>query len=146
MPRLARGLSLFGVLGVGVIATTALSSLGAALDWGPFGSVLAALPALAGNVGLFFLVFRVLSPNEVPAHDLLPGVVFAAVGWQILQTVGINLVGHQLRHSSQVYGVFGVTLALLSFICLAAELTVWGPRSTSSRPAGCGPAASSNRR
>jgi YihY family inner membrane protein len=124
--RLIRGVTLFGVLGLGVAATTAVSSLGSALNWGPLGSLLAAIPALIANVGLFYLIFRVLSPKEVANRDLLPGVVFAAVGWQILQTVGVNLVGHQLRHSSQVYGVFGVTLALLSFLYMAAQLTLYG--------------------
>ena len=84
------------------------------------------MPALVANMGLYFLVFRVLSPKDVASRDLIPGVVFAALGWQILQTVGVNLVGHQLRHSSQVYGVFGVTIALLSFLYMAAELTVYG--------------------
>jgi uncharacterized BrkB/YihY/UPF0761 family membrane protein len=62
----------------------------------------------------------------VASRDLIAGVVFAAIGWQVLQTVGVNLVGHQLRHSSQVYGVFGVTLALLSFLYMAAQLTLYG--------------------
>jgi uncharacterized BrkB/YihY/UPF0761 family membrane protein len=35
--RLVRGVSLFGVLGLGVAATTAVSSLGSALNWGPLG-------------------------------------------------------------------------------------------------------------
>jgi uncharacterized BrkB/YihY/UPF0761 family membrane protein len=124
--RLIRGVTLFGVLGLGVAATTAVTSLGSALNWGPLGSLLAAIPALIANVGLFYLIFRVLSPKEVASRDLLPGILFAAVGWQILQTVGVNLVGHQLRHSSQVYGVFGVTLALLSFLYMAAQLTLYG--------------------
>jgi inner membrane protein YhjD len=123
--RLMRSVTLFGALGLGIVATTAVSSLGTALDWGPLGSVLAALPALAVNVGLFFVMFRILSPPDVAGRDLLPGVVFAGVGWQVLQTVGINLVSHQLKHTSQVYGVFGLVLAMLSFLYLAAQLTVY---------------------
>jgi inner membrane protein YhjD len=123
--RLIRSVTLFGALGLGIVATTAVSSLGTALNWGPLGSVLAALPALAVNVGLFFVMFRILSPPEVAGRDLLPGVVFAGVGWQILQTLGVNLVSHQLKHASQVYGVFGLVLAMLSFLYLGAQLTVY---------------------
>jgi YihY family inner membrane protein len=123
--RLMRSVTLFAVLGIGIVATTVVSSLGTALNWGPLGSVLAALPSLAVNLGLFFLMFRILSPPDVAGRDLLPGVVFAGVGWQILQTVGINLVSHQFKHTSQVYGVFGLVLALLSFLYLAAQLTVY---------------------
>jgi YihY family inner membrane protein len=125
VPRLVRGLLLFVVLGLGIVATTVVTGLGTVFNWGPFGSVLAAVPSALVNIGLFFLIFRVLSPRDVPARDLLPGAVMGGIGWQILQTVGINLVTHQLRHSSQVYGVFGFTLALLSFLSLAATLTVY---------------------
>jgi inner membrane protein YhjD len=123
--RLIRSVTLFAVLGLGIVATTTVSSLGTALNWGPLGSILAAVPALAVNIGLFFLVFRILSPPDVGGRDVLPGIVFAAVGWQVLQTVGINLVSHQLKHTSQVYGVFGLVLALMSFLYLAAQLTVY---------------------
>jgi inner membrane protein YhjD len=123
--RLIRSVTLFGALGLGIVATTVVSSLGTALNWGPLGSVLAAVPALAVNVGLFFVMFRILSPPDVASRDLLPGVVCAGVGWQVLQTVGINLVSHQLKHTSQVYGVFGLVLAMLSFLYLAAQLTVY---------------------
>jgi YihY family inner membrane protein len=125
VPRLVRGLQLFAVLGLGIVASTVVTGLGTVLNWGPFGSVLAAIPAALVNIGLFFLIFRVLSPPDVGARDLIPGAMVGGVGWQILQTVGINLMTHQLRHSSQVYGVFGFTLALLSFLSLAATLTVY---------------------
>ena len=76
-------------------------------------------------VGLFLGVFRLLTPSEVTWRQLLPGAVVGGIGWQILQTVGVNLVSHQLKHAGQVYGVFGFTLALISFLSLAATLTVY---------------------
>ncbi len=123
--KVGKGLLLFVVLGVGIAATTAVAGVGSVLDWGPFGSVLAALPAALVNIAVFLVMFRLLSPPDVKSRTLLPGALFAGIGWQVLQTVGVNLVSHQLRHSSQVYGVFGVTLGLLSFLYLAAELTVY---------------------
>lgn len=123
--RVTRGLVLFAVLGLGIVATTVVTSVGEILDWGPFGPVVAAIPAALVNIGVFLLVFRLLSPKEAATGELLPGAVIAGIGWQILQTVGVSLVTHQLRHASQVYGVFGFTLALLSFLYLAAELTVY---------------------
>jgi YihY family inner membrane protein len=123
--RVIKGLLLFVLLGVGVAATTVVTSLGTALNWGPFGSVLAALPAAVVNIGVFFGMFRILSPPDVDSGDLLPGAELAGIGWQVLQTIGVNLVSHQLRHASQVYGVFGFTLALLSFLYLGAQLTVY---------------------
>ncbi len=125
MTRIVKGLLLFGLLGVGVAGTTVVASLGSVLNWGPFGSVLAAVPAAVVNVAVFYFMFRILSPPDVKKSALLPGAVMAGIGWQVLQTVGVNLVSHQLRHASQVYGVFGFTLALLSFLYLAGQLTVY---------------------
>jgi len=124
-PRLLRSVLLFAVLGSGIAITTAVSGLGTVLNWGPLGSVLAALPAVVVNVGLFLAVFRLLTPTEVTWRQLLPGAVVGGIGWQILQTVGVNLVSHQLKHAGQVYGVFGFTLALISFLSLAGTLTVY---------------------
>jgi inner membrane protein YhjD len=124
-PRLLRSVTLFAVLGLGIAVTTVVSGLGTVLDWGPAGSVLAALPAVVGNIGLFLLIFHLLTSAEVTWRQLLPGALLGGVGWQILQTVGVNLVSHQLRHAGQVYGVFGFTLALISFLSLAATLTVY---------------------
>lgn len=123
--RLLRSLLLFLVLGLGIATTTAVSGLGTIFDWGPAGSLLAALPALVVNIGLFLLVFRLLTSSEVSLRQLVPGAVLGGIGWQVLQTVGVNLVSHQLQHASQVYGVFGFTLALISFLALAATLTVY---------------------
>ena len=123
--RLVRSLLLFAVLGLGIAVTTMVSGLGTILDWGPAGSLLAALPAVVVNIGLFLLIFRLLTPAEVSWRQLLPGAVIGGIGWQILQTIGVNLVSHQLQHAGQVYGVFGFTLALISFLALAATLTVY---------------------
>src|ERR1700730_4566345 len=106
-PRLLRSVLLFAVLGLGIAVTTVVSGLGTVLNWGPAGSVLAALPAVVVNIGLFLLIFRLLTSAEVSWRQLLPGALLGGVGWQILQTVGVNLVSHQLRHAGQGYGVFG---------------------------------------
>jgi YihY family inner membrane protein len=123
--RLIRSLLLYGVLAVGVAATTVLSAVGPHLVPGILGSVLAAIPAALVNVGLFYLAFRVLSPSTVKSRDLIPGVIVGGVGWQLLQSVGVNLVAHQLRHASQIYGFFGLTIGLLGFLYLAGQLTVY---------------------
>jgi uncharacterized BrkB/YihY/UPF0761 family membrane protein len=62
---------------------------------------------------------------QVPAGLLLPGAAVAGVGWTILQYAGTALVGHALRHASQLYGFFGSVLGLISFLYLSAELAVY---------------------
>jgi hypothetical protein len=53
------------------------------------------------------------------------GAVAGAVGWSLLQYGGTWLVGHQLRHASQLYGYFASIIGLVSFLYLAAQITLY---------------------
>jgi uncharacterized BrkB/YihY/UPF0761 family membrane protein len=48
----------------------------------------------------------------------------AAVAWEILQLVGGYIVDSQLRHASSTYGVFAIVIGLLSWLYLAANVTL----------------------
>jgi uncharacterized BrkB/YihY/UPF0761 family membrane protein len=88
-----------------------------------------AIASIAGsfvvNLAMFALAFRVLTPGSVPFRHLRPGAVIAGTGWTVLQTLGGLLIANQLRHSSQVYGLFGVVLGLVSFLALAGTILVY---------------------
>jgi hypothetical protein len=112
------------VLGAGIIVTTLLTALG---NYGHHAAVIVALAevlALATNIGLYFVSFRVLTPKGVPGRALVPGAVTGGVAWTALQAVGGYLVHHYL-HSDSVYGVFATVLGLLAWLYLAVELTVY---------------------
>ena len=47
------------------------------------------------------------------------------VAWTALQALGGWLVARQLRHTSELYGTFGLVLGLLFFLYLAAQITVY---------------------
>ncbi len=47
------------------------------------------------------------------------------MSWQILLLLGGFIVGHTLRHSSALYGVFGVVLGLLAWLYLQAQITLF---------------------
>ena len=124
--RVFRGLALFVLLGSGVVATAGLASLGA---WIGHSSVAGGVGFLGGvglSIALYFTVFRMLSPKHLRWSDLLAGAIVAGVGWQVLEMVGVQLVQHQLRHSSQLYGTAGVVLGLISFLVLVSQLTLYG--------------------
>jgi uncharacterized BrkB/YihY/UPF0761 family membrane protein len=80
---------------------------------------------LAANIGLYWLAFRVLTPTAVNSHDLLPGAVLGGTGWTALQAVGVYLVGHNLRHTGQVYGTFAVVLGTLTWIYIGSQLSLY---------------------
>jgi len=121
----ARALLLLGLLGGGVIATTILAGLatvGADLGGGwQVGSV--ALSTLL-NIGLFWVGFRVLTAREVSWRQLRGGAIGAGVLYELLQTIGGYYVGHTLKQASNLYGTFGLVIGLLSWIYLAAHITL----------------------
>jgi uncharacterized BrkB/YihY/UPF0761 family membrane protein len=87
---------------VGVIATTALSWLATLGQHTPLFTLGNLTAAAVVNAGLFLLAFRALTPNQIPTRQLVPGALLASVAWALLQAAGGYLVGHNLKHASQV--------------------------------------------
>jgi YihY family inner membrane protein len=123
--RLVRGLGLFAILGIGVLASTMLAATSTFGGGSGAFKIAAALASVALNVSLYTLAFRVLTPASIPTADLVPGAAAAGVAWSALQALGGYLVGHQLRHASQVYGYFASVLGLVSWLYLGAQVTLY---------------------
>jgi len=122
--RIGRGFEFLGVLVLDVILSTGLAGL---VTFGGHAFWLRALAVVVGvvvNVALFLLGFRILTPNSIATKTLITGATIAALSWNILQYLGTWLVGHELRHASQLYGYFGSILGLVSFLFIAAEVTL----------------------
>jgi YihY family inner membrane protein len=124
--RVLRGFTLFALLGGGVVVTAFLASLGSLLGHSVIAGAAGFVAGSVVSVALYATVFRMMSPDHVRWRDVLAGAIVAGVGWQLLQAVGVQLVAHQLRHSSQLYGTAGVVLGLISFLVLAAQVTLYG--------------------
>jgi YihY family inner membrane protein len=123
--RQVRGLLLLVVFAVGLAASSLLTWLGS-YGGRAVAVALANLAAAAAvNVGLFLLVFRVLTPRQIPTRQLIAGALVAGVAWQVLQAVGGYLIGHYLRRASEVYGLFAIVLGLLFWLYLGAQLTLY---------------------
>ncbi|MGH9061252.1 MAG: YihY/virulence factor BrkB family protein, partial [Acidimicrobiales bacterium] len=125
LPRLLTALEWYVAFGVGVVVSVIVSSLGSIFNWGPAGPVLAALPALAFNMGLFVLSFRILSDKSAGTRQLVPGALVSGVAWTVLTGVGLSLVTHQVKHASALYGTIGVTLGFVAFLYLVARITLY---------------------
>lgn len=124
-PRLARSLLLFVAVGVGVgltagvgaIATSSSRALGTRV-WLSAGDLLL-------DVGLYFVVFRILTPRVVATRDLVAGAIVGGVGYALLVNAGAALAQHQLNHAQAVYGQFGLVLGLIGWLYLVAQLTLY---------------------
>jgi len=123
--RMLRGLALFAVLGLGLIASTLLASLSTFGQAAAVAKVLGALASAGLNVALYLMAFRVMTVKGIPTRQLVPGAVAGGLAWSALQALGGYLVGHQLRHASQVYGFFASVLGLVSWLYLGAQVTLY---------------------
>lgn len=119
-----RGIGLLAVLGLLLVVSTVAAGYVTAQTAGPLAVLGGVLVALASNLLLFFAAFRFLSPDEIPTRDLLTGVVFAAVLWQILQHIGGYYVAHVVRHAQETSGLFAFVLGLLAWLYLGGQVTL----------------------
>ncbi|MFZ0249853.1 MAG: YihY/virulence factor BrkB family protein [Acidimicrobiales bacterium] len=125
LARLGRTASMMVVLGLFLLASTILAGLVTIGHHGGWAVVGAVVVSLAVNIGLFVVAFRLLTPKQIPWRDMVPGAIVGALGWTALQYLGGVLVEHSLRNTSKEYGTFALVLGLISFLYLAAQVTLY---------------------
>jgi membrane protein len=125
------------VLGVGLLASVAISSIAASategglrsigLDGTPgvtaFVRILAIAIAVVFDTVIIALLFARLSGSGQPVRRMVRGAVFAAVGFELLKLAGSLLVAHTT--GNPVYGIFAVTVGLMVWINLVARFTLF---------------------
>jgi YihY family inner membrane protein len=119
-----RGLLLLGSLGVLFIVSTAISGLVTGLG-GPVVKVGGFAVSLIANFALFLAAFRFLTSSTIPTRCLWIGVAFAAVFWEILQVAGGLYVHHVYQHASATSSQFALVIALLVWLHLGAQVTLY---------------------
>ncbi len=124
-----RSLLLLAFGGISVVITTVLSALGAAAD--AYGAslgislrTLATAGAIALNVTLYLIAFRVLTARRVSNRQIRTGAIAAAVTWQALQWGGALLLGREIKGATATYGLFALVLGTLAWIYLGALTTI----------------------
>ena len=122
--RLGRAGQFLLLLGVGVLATTLVAGLNNYTRNAAIFIALAEAGAAVVNIGMYAAAFRLLTPRIVPTRKLLPGAVIGGIAWTLLQFLGTYLVRHFL-HSDSAYTIFATVLALVAWINLAVQLTVY---------------------
>jgi YihY family inner membrane protein len=121
--RLARSLGSLLLVVVALFAATALAQAGT-LGRG----VLGRLPlggSLLLNLLLLAALFQVLTATRLPWRRWLPGAAVGAVGWSVLQALGVYIVSRQLERANLVYGAFAIVIVLLSWLYLSAQLLLY---------------------
>ena len=124
-PFKARGISLLllATVGLGVLATTALSATltngvaGESLSRGNL-RLLVLVATTALNAVIFVVAFRLATARSLGLRDVLPGAVVAALLYLGLQLSGAGYVGWIIDRSSATSGVFALVLGLIAFVYL----------------------------
>ncbi len=127
-----RSMVLLMTAGLGILGTTFLSALGSEVDAlglsiGPGLQMLRSVAALLLNAGVFVLLFRLATTHKHSLKRAVPGALFAAVSWQLLQQLVLSqYVGQVIKDASVVNSVFAVVLGLIAWIYVGATIVVFG--------------------
>ncbi len=119
-----RGLGLLIVLGALAIVSTVVAGYVTAGGQSALAVLGGVIVTLIVNLLLFFTAFRLLTTRAVETRQLIPGVIVAAVVWQILQHVGAYYVDHVIRHAKETSGLFAFVLGLLAWLYLGGQVTL----------------------
>jgi membrane protein len=120
-----RGIGLLFSIGLLFIIATGASGLVSGGLGGAGTEVVGIAVSLLANFCLFLAAFRLMTANSVPTRKLLIGVGVAAVFWTILQSLGGLYIGHVTSHMSAAYATVGTVIALLIWLHLGAQLTLY---------------------
>ena len=120
-----RGLAILAVIGTANVLTTAVVTLARN---GTIQPPAAGIASVAGSAAIDFVVFltafRVLTAARVSVGQLLPGSVLATISWVGLQTVGGLYAERVVAQSNEIYGAFAAVIGLLSWLWLAAQVSL----------------------
>jgi membrane protein len=121
-----RGLFLLALLGGLFMVATGASGLVSGGLGGPLLKVAGIALSLAINFGLFMASFKLLTSAKLEARELVPGAVFAAIAWELLQVAGGVYIKHVVSKASNTYGTFALVIGVLAWLHLGAQLTIYG--------------------
>ena len=81
---------------------------------------------VSGTVTITTLVLTLMmrfTTHHSPLRVSLPGALFIAIGWQVLQQAGSAYVRRVLTAADDMNGVFALVLGLVALICIGGVST-----------------------
>jgi uncharacterized BrkB/YihY/UPF0761 family membrane protein len=124
LPKIARGMAILGLLGVGLAATGIVAGLTVTAQFPLAGLILVAVVNVVLTAVITLAVYRLSIAERVGIRDLAPGAVMVGVGTYGLTLVAGIYVQHVVARMTGVYGPFASTIGLLAYVSLAVQLFV----------------------
>ncbi len=124
---IARVHALVGVaiIGVGQVASLALTTLATHTDINVVSSVLLALGTVAINTFVVGSMFRYLTSAETTFAHVWPGALAAGLAYTTLQVLGSTIVARLLAGAQGVYGTFASVLAITGWLAIHATVALF---------------------
>lgn len=121
-----RSFAMIFTVGIGVTIGTALSYfLTNIIHLGIVGNVLVTIINVVVSVGLLLVVFRLGTASRIKTSHLVLGAVIAGCGLLIVQRLGGIIMAHELPRLRGTYGTFALTLGMLFWIFLQAQIIMY---------------------
>lgn len=120
-----RSLAGLVVLAVLFAVNSVVPQITGAFTSGPVAIVLLLIASAAVDALAFLVMFQILIANKQPWRDLWVGAVVAGSAYALLQTFGTLYVTRTLKNASDTYGTFNSVIALLSWLFLLAQVTMF---------------------
>jgi YihY family inner membrane protein len=126
--QLKRSLFALGSIGLGLVVSTVISSyvIGTATGLGVFGRFAGYLIAVALDVGLFIVAFRLLTGRDVATRDVLPGALLSGIVFWLLQQLSSLIISRYLHSAERTYGTFATVITMLWWFYLQSIVTLLG--------------------
>jgi uncharacterized BrkB/YihY/UPF0761 family membrane protein len=124
--RLTRSLVGFVTIGSSFVVNSLLAALATGFGTSPGIKTLVIVGMIVVNLVFYTVAFIALTPVKLPLRTYLPGGILGSVAFTLLITLAVGLLQHQLRHSTETYGQFGVVIGLVGFLFILAKLSLYG--------------------
>lgn len=130
MQRL-RSLILLAIAGLGIFSVAvaqALADNSQLIGWEhlPDLSLLVRIAGIFLTLVIFGSVFKFISLGRARWRDVLPGAMFGALAWQLLQYLGNTFVASVVVRTSAMNQTFALVLGLVAFLFVLSAIIVLG--------------------
>jgi YihY family inner membrane protein len=148
--KVARGIAVIGLLGLGLIGTAVITGLTLGFQLPLVGAIATGVGTIVLNVLIALALFRLLIARTATWREHLPGAVLVGIGTYGLTLLGGVYIQRVVARASTLYGSFAAMVGVFAWIALIVQVVViatlvnvvrverlW-PRSISGRNFGAG--------
>jgi membrane protein len=130
LKQILRSLWILATIGVGLVATTLVSSFitssANGVHLGIAGHVAGYVLSLVLDLALVLAAFLILTERHVTIRDVLPGGILAGVSFFVLQELSAFIISRHLKSAQSTYGHFATVITILWWFYLQSVITLMG--------------------